>query len=58
LNQLDALMVAAGATASLMLLSRGLRRFNLTGEMKLWMGLAWLLIIVTIMLIARALQLV
>jgi len=57
LNQIDALAVAAVATVSLMLVNRGLRRFGLSTEMKVWMGLAWLLIIVTAMLIVRALQL-
>lgn len=53
---MDSLVAAAGATAALMLANRGMRRFGMSFEMKAWMGLAWLLIIVTVMLVASALR--
>ncbi len=54
MNQNDALITALATTVMLMLVNRGFRRFNLTVEMKVWMGLAWLLIFATGALIARA----
>jgi hypothetical protein len=53
---MDALVVAASATAALMLVNRGLGRFGLSIETKAWMGLAWLLIIVGGTFVASALQ--
>jgi hypothetical protein len=53
-NAIDALVLAAIGTGSLLLVTRGLGRFQMKGDTRLWMGLVWLLLFVGTVLIYRA----
>ena len=54
MNPSNASLVAVAATASLMLVNRGVRRFQLSFETKLWFLMAWALIFLAVTLVARA----
>lgn len=51
---IDALVLAAVGTASLLLVGRSIDRFRLSRETRAWMGLAWLLIFVALVLVYNA----
>jgi len=55
-NAMDALVLAAVGTGSLLLVSRSLRRFDIRLATGVWMGLAWLLLFVATVLIYRAIR--